>query len=46
VRTRLQEIYGADFHFDLTNGGNGGVTVVMEIPFQREANPEIEQQST
>src|SRR5215831_14201723 len=43
VRTRLQQIYGPGFRFELMNGGNGGVTVVMEIPFQREANPEIEQ---
>ena len=45
VRTRLHQIYGPGFRFELMNGGNGGVTVVMEIPFQREANPEIEQQS-
>jgi len=45
VRTRLHQIYGSGFRFELMNGGNGGVTVVMEIPFQREANPEIEQQS-
>src|SRR5215831_725042 len=46
VRTRLQQIYGPDFRFELTNGRNGGLTVVMEIPFQREAHPGIEQQST
>ena len=46
VRTRLQQIYGPDFRFELTNGGNGGLTVVIEIPFHREANPGIEQQST
>jgi len=46
VRNRLQQIYGPDFRFELTNGGNGGLTVVMEIPFQREANPGIEQEST
>jgi two-component system LytT family sensor kinase len=46
VRTRLQQIYGSDFRFKLTNGENGGLTVVMEIPFQREANSGIEQQST
>ena len=44
VRTRLQQIYGPDFRFELMNGGNGGVTVVMEIPFQREGTPEIPQQ--
>jgi len=46
VRTRLQQIYGPDFRFELTNGRNGGLTVVVEIPFQREAHPGIEQQST
>src|SRR4029450_751080 len=38
VRTRLQQIYGSDFRFELTNGENGGLTAVMEIPFQREPN--------
>src|SRR5262245_43233694 len=46
VRTRLQQIYGPDFRFELTNGGNGGLMVVMEIPFHREASPGMEQQST
>ena len=46
VRTRLQQLYGSDFRFELTNGGNGGLNVVMEIPFQRETRPEIEQRST
>src|SRR5438874_3599707 len=45
VRTRLQQIYGSDFRFELANGGNGGLTVVIEIPFHREANAGIEQQS-
>jgi two-component system, LytTR family, sensor kinase len=46
VRTRLQQIYGSDFRFELTTGRNGGVTVVMEIPFHREPNPGMEQQFT
>ena len=46
VRSRLQQIYGPDFRFELMNAGDGGLTVVIEIPFQREANPGIEQQST
>jgi hypothetical protein len=28
------------------NASDGGLTVVIEIPFQREANSGIEQQST
>jgi len=46
VRTRLQQIYGSDFRFELTNGENEGLTVIMEIPFQREVNLGIEQRST
>jgi LytS/YehU family sensor histidine kinase len=46
VRTRLHQIYGSDFHFELMNASDGGLTVVMEIPFQREANSGTEQQST
>ena len=46
VRTRLQQIYGPDFRFELMNAGDGGLTVVIEIPFQREGDHGIEQQST
>jgi len=46
VRTRLQQIYGSDFRFELMNASHGGLTVVMEIPFQREADLGIDQQST
>src|SRR5882724_9545625 len=46
VRSRLQQTYGPDFRFELMNASDGGLTVVIEIPFQREANPGIEQQST
>jgi sensor histidine kinase YesM len=46
VRARLEQIYGRDFRFELTNGGNGGLIVVMEIPFHRETNLGMERQST
>jgi len=46
VRTRLQQIYGLDFRFELVNGDNGGLTVIMEIPFYHQGNPEIEQAAT
>src|SRR5207248_2429418 len=46
VRTRLQQIYGPDFRFELMNTNGGGVTAFMEIPFEREPNPNIDQQST
>jgi two-component system LytT family sensor kinase len=45
VRTRLQQIYGPDFRFELMNANEGGLTAVMEIPFEREPNPGIDQQS-
>jgi two-component system, LytTR family, sensor kinase len=38
VRARLDQIYGSDFRFELMNSRDGGLAVVMEIPFQREAN--------
>jgi two-component system, LytTR family, sensor kinase len=34
VRARLYQIYGSDFRFELMNGRDGGLTVVMEIPFR------------
>jgi signal transduction histidine kinase len=46
VRSRLQQMYGPDFRFELINTGDGGLTVVIEIPFQREGDHGIEQQST
>jgi two-component system LytT family sensor kinase len=46
VRTRLHQIYGPDFRFELMNASDGGLTVVMEIPFERAANSGIEQEST
>src|SRR5207237_2288948 len=38
VRARLHQIYGSDSRFELMNGKDGGLAVVMEIPFQREAD--------
>jgi signal transduction histidine kinase len=29
---RLAQLYNGDYHFDLENGENGGVTVTLEIP--------------
>ena len=46
VRARLNQIYGSDFRFELMNSKDGGLTVVMEIPFQREADFSMEQQET
>jgi two-component system, LytTR family, sensor kinase len=38
VRARLLQIYGSDFRFELMNGRDGGLTVLMEIPFQRQTD--------
>jgi two-component system, LytTR family, sensor kinase len=38
VRARLHQIYGSDFRFELVNAKDGGLTVAMEIPFQREGD--------
>lgn len=38
VRARLHQIYGPDFRFELMNARDGGLTVAMEIPFQRETD--------
>jgi len=46
VRTRLQQIYGSDFRFELMNANDGGLNAIMEIPFEQESNPVIDQQST
>jgi two-component system, LytTR family, sensor kinase len=46
VRARLNQIYGSDFRFELTNAKDGGLTVVIEIPFEREADFSAERQQT
>src|SRR5438094_1261103 len=38
VRARLHQIYGSDSRFELMNAKDGGLAVVMEIPFKREAD--------
>jgi len=45
VRTRLEQIYRAGSSFELMNAAGGGLTVVMEIPFQREPDSENDQES-
>ena len=37
TRARLQQLYGADYSFDLANSPAGGVVVTMEIPLQGPA---------
>ncbi len=36
TRARLEQIYGDDHHFELTNGKAGGVLVHLEIPFEEQ----------
>ncbi len=38
VRARLHQIYGSNFRFELMNARDGGLAIMMEIPFQREAD--------
>src|SRR6266487_1092339 len=38
VRARLHQIYGSNFRFELMNARDGGLAIVMEIPFQRDAD--------
>jgi two-component system, LytTR family, sensor kinase len=38
VRARLHQIYGSDFRLELINGRDGGLIVVMEIPFRRRTD--------
>jgi two-component system, LytTR family, sensor kinase len=38
VRARLHQIYGSESRFELMNARDGGLAVVMQIPFQREAD--------
>jgi two-component system, LytTR family, sensor kinase len=36
VRARLNQTYASNFRFELINASDGGLAVVMEIPFQRD----------
>ncbi len=34
TRSRLEQLYGDEFRFDLTNGANGGFEVTLQIPYR------------
>ena len=36
VRARLEQLYGRDHRFEITNGLEGGLTVIMEVPYRKE----------
>jgi two-component system LytT family sensor kinase len=38
VRARLNQLYGADFRFEFANDPEGGLTVLMEIPFRADVD--------
>jgi sensor histidine kinase YesM len=38
VRARLHQIYGSNFRFELMNAKDGGLIVLMQIPFERESD--------
>jgi two-component system, LytTR family, sensor kinase len=46
VRSRLQQIYGSGFRFELVNIDKGGLTVIMEVPLDHQGNPGTEQTAT
>ena len=37
VRARLDQVYGPDHHFEIKNGLEGGLTVIMQVPFRTES---------
>ena len=37
TRTRMQQLYGDAYRFDMTNAPEGGLVVTLEIPFQLES---------
>jgi sensor histidine kinase YesM len=38
VRARLEQLYGRDHRFEITNGREGGLTVIMQIPYRKESD--------
>jgi two-component system LytT family sensor kinase len=40
VRARLEQLYDKDFSFGMNNSSEGGLTVVLEVPFQLEMSDE------
>jgi signal transduction histidine kinase len=41
TRARLQQLYGADHRFEMTNGFSGGLTVTIQIPAREDQNEEL-----
>jgi LytS/YehU family sensor histidine kinase len=42
TRARLQQLYGTSYRFELTNAAQGGVLVLLEIPFKTVSPDKIE----
>jgi hypothetical protein len=40
IRDRLAQAYGDDHLFDIRTPPEGGFTVVIEVPYERQAAPE------
>jgi len=36
VVSRLEQTYGKEFSFEMKSGSEGGLAVVMELPFRRD----------
>ncbi len=41
VRARLKQIYGPEFCFEMANGSQGGLAVVLEMPFHSEVADDL-----
>lgn len=37
TRARLEQLYGSEYRFEMVNGPTGGLRVLVQIPFEREA---------
>jgi two-component system LytT family sensor kinase len=38
VRARLEQLYGTEYSFEMVNAPTGGLSVVLEMPFQSDIN--------
>jgi two-component system LytT family sensor kinase len=41
VRARLEQIYGNEYRFEMQNVSEGGLTVVLEVPFHSETSKDL-----
>jgi sensor histidine kinase YesM len=41
VRARLKQNYGTDFRFEIANVPEGGLVVLLEMPFRQEVSEDL-----